>query len=144
MLPPFPTCHTFLGSRFSNFSFPYVLLVIHSAVWLFIHFIANLPMLSPDVPPGVTFLSFFASFFFLLPRVYQYRLGPPCSDYHIASYPPLLCYSQTSPFPFSSDVDGAILVFRCMIGPGCTSPPISLLLDGSDHFASSLVVFLLL
>lgn len=143
MLPPFPTCHTFLGSRFSIFSFPYVLLVIHSAVWLFIHFIANSLCYPRMFPPG---LLFFLSLhrFFLLPRVYQYRLGPPCSDYHIASYPPLLCYSQTSPFPFSSDVDGAILVFRCMIGPGCTSPPISLLLDGSDHFVSSLVVFLLL
>lgn len=106
-------------------------------VWLFIFFVADLaPYFSPSLlDVSVRSSSFFSAFTppFPLPRVYQYRLGPPSSDYRIASYPSLLCYNQIFLVPFPSDVYGAILVFRCIIGPSCMFSPFSLLIICADR-----------
>ena len=95
--PYVPLCLAFLGSRFPNFSLPYVLLVVHSVVGLFISFLADLP-------------SFFIAFHFLLFPVYACINidSAYSSDYRIASYPSPLCYNQTLPLFISS------FPFRCV------------------------------
>ena len=97
MLQSVPICLAFLGSRFPNFSLPYVLLVVHSVVGLFISFLADLP-------------SFFIAFHFLLFPVYACINidSAYSSDYRIASYPSPLCYNQTLPLFISS------FPFRCV------------------------------
>jgi hypothetical protein len=87
MLRRLPICLSFLGSRSPNFLSPCVFLVIHVVVGLFIPFVADLP-------------SFFSLYLFHFSACINIDSAHR-SDYRIASYPSLLCYSQSSPLsPF--------------------------------------------